>query len=58
MRRGSQRRPSNSSTTVTTSTDSCVNARSGAENQTKVRQVINPAPPASASEARRWYLAW
>ena len=36
---GSQRRPSRNSTMVTTSTASCVSARSGAENQAKVRQI-------------------
>ena len=30
---------------MTTSTNSCVSARSGAENQTKVTQVTSPAPP-------------
>ena len=38
-RLGSQRRPSRISTVVTISTSSCVSARSGAENQTKVMQV-------------------
>ncbi|MNL08539.1 hypothetical protein D3C87_1292650 [compost metagenome] len=42
IRRGSQRRPSRISTVVTTSTASWVRARSGAENQTKVTQVIRP----------------
>lgn len=42
IRRGSQRRPSRISTVVTTSTTNCVNARSGAENHTKVMQVIRP----------------
>ena len=43
---------------VTTSTDSCVSARSGAENQTKVRQTTRPAPPIRISAASRWNLAW
>ncbi|MNN18274.1 hypothetical protein D3C81_1314800 [compost metagenome] len=42
IRRGNQRRPSRISTVVTTSTTSWVRARSGAENQTKVMQVIRP----------------
>ena len=35
---------------------SCVSARSGAENQAKVRQVTSPAPPTMISAARRWNL--
>ena len=42
---------------VTTSTASCVSARSGAENQTKVRLVAKPAPPSISRAARRWNLA-
>ena len=38
---------------VTTSTAICVSARSGAENQAKVRQVTSPAPPTMISAARR-----
>ena len=51
---GSQRRPSSISTVVTISTRSCVRARSGAENQTKVMQVTRPAPPRRISAASRW----
>ena len=50
---GSQRRPSSRSTVVTISTRSWVTARSAAENQTKVTQVRTPAPPSSASAAKR-----
>ena len=57
MRRGNQRSPSRISTVVTTSTESCVRARSGAENQTKVMQQTSPAPPSSVNAASRWYLA-
>ena len=56
-RGGSQRKPRRIRTSVTISTTSCVNARSGAENQTNVMQVANPAAPARLSAARRWYLA-
>ncbi|MNP21446.1 hypothetical protein D3C76_1140630 [compost metagenome] len=42
---------------VTTSTTSCVRARSGAENQTKVMQVINPHTLTMVRAASRWYLA-
>ena len=42
---------------VTTSTASCVSARSGAENQTKVRLVARPAPPSISSAASRWNFA-
>ena len=42
---------------VTISTVSCVRARSGAENQTKVAQVTRPAPPDSVRAASRWYFA-
>ena len=54
---GSQRRPSRISTVVTSSTEICVSARSGAENHRKVMQVARPAPPSSVSAAMRWYLA-
>ncbi|MCY1439441.1 hypothetical protein D9M71_556770 [compost metagenome] len=57
IRRGSQRRPSRISTVVTTSTTNWVSARSGAENQTKVMQVIRPQTLTMISAARRWYLA-
>ncbi|MNL19596.1 hypothetical protein D3C87_1408050 [compost metagenome] len=57
IRRGNQRRPNRISTVVTTSTTSCVSARSGAENQTKVTQVIRPQTLTMVSAARRWYLA-
>ncbi|MCY1445135.1 hypothetical protein D9M71_616400 [compost metagenome] len=42
---------------MTTSTTSCVSARSGAENQTKVMQVISPQTLTMVKAARRWYLA-
>ena len=42
---------------VTISTRSWVTARSGADSQTKVRQVTSPAPPTSTSAAKRWYFA-
>ena len=42
---------------VTTSTTSWVRARSGAENQTKVTQVIRPQTLTMVRAARRWYLA-
>ena len=42
---------------VTTSTTSCVSARSGAENQMKVMQVINPQTLTMVRAASRWYLA-
>ena len=54
---GSQRRPSRNSTMVTTSTASCVSARSGAENQTNVRQMTSPATASIVSAARRWNFA-
>ncbi len=57
MRFGSQRRPSRMSTVVTTSTSSCVKARSGAESQAKVMQVASPAPLNKTSAASRWNLA-
>ena len=57
IRRGSQRRPSRISTVVTTSTTSCVSARSGAENHTKVMQVIMPHTLTMVRAASRWYLA-
>jgi hypothetical protein len=41
-RLGIQRRPSRNSTSVTTSTASCVSARSGAENQAKVMHSARP----------------
>lgn len=41
---------------MTISTASCVSARSGAENQTNVRQVTRPAPPIMISAASRWNL--
>ena len=56
-RLGSQRRPSMNSTVVTASTDSCVSARSGAENHAKVMTVTKPATLISASAVSRWYLA-
>ncbi|MNE23480.1 hypothetical protein D3C80_1167360 [compost metagenome] len=42
---------------VTTSTASWVRARSGAENQTKVMQVIRPQTLTMVRAASRWYLA-
>ena len=42
---------------VTTSTRSWVTARSGAESQTKDRQVTTPTPPTRTSAAKRWYFA-
>jgi hypothetical protein len=56
-RLGSQRRPSRISMVVTASTVSCVSARSGAENQMKVRETATPATPASMTAARRCRLA-
>ncbi|MNN65163.1 hypothetical protein D3C81_1806440 [compost metagenome] len=53
IRRGSQRRPSRISTVVTTSTTSWVSARSGAENQTKVMQVMRPHTPTMIKAAKR-----
>ena len=53
IRRGSHRRPSRIKTVVTTSTTSCVSARSGAENQTNVTQVISPHTLTMVSAARR-----
>ena len=57
IRFGSQRSPSKKSTVVTTSTTSWVSARSGAENQTNVRQVTSPATLISVSAASRWNFA-
>ena len=56
-RLGSQRRPSRISTVVTASTDSCVSARSGAENHAKVTTVTRPDTLISAKAVSRWYLA-
>ena len=42
---------------VTTSTTICVSARSGAENQTNVRQVTRPAPPINVTATSRWNFA-
>ncbi|MNF85466.1 hypothetical protein D3C84_678610 [compost metagenome] len=58
IRRGSQRKPSRINTVVTTSTASCVSARSGAENHTKVTHVIRPQTLTMVRAASRWYLAW
>ena len=57
-RLGIQRRPSRNSTRVTTSTESWVSARSGAENHAKVMHSARPTTLSMASAARRWNLAW
>ena len=56
-RLGIQRKPSRNSTIVTTSTASCVSARSGAENQAKVMHSTRPTTPSNVRAARRWNLA-
>src|SRR5699024_5058228 len=54
---GSQRSPSKISTTVTTSTVNCVRAKSGEDNQAKVKLVTSPAAPDNSKAAGRWNLA-
>ena len=57
-RLGNQRKPKRNKMVVTTSTESCVSAKSGAENQTKVSAVLKPVPPKNSRAAKRWNLAW
>jgi hypothetical protein len=49
VRCGSSARPISMSTADTTSTDSCVKARSGADKATKVSAVTSPTTPVSTS---------
>ena len=48
--RGSSAKPISSSTVATTSTVSCVNAKSGAEKLTKLSDVTRPTAPATTTD--------
>ena len=50
---GSSASPISSSTVETTSTDSCVIARSGADSATKASEATRPTPPVSTTATKR-----